>query len=171
MKNHESKTQLVKTIHIPIVVTSNANIIKKLCKSNKLWIDRAVMLKNPLYVKCDLQRVFSCNHCDLTSFLIIQRKKKWSCWKSDLQRVFSMTTLWFDKIFNFSGQIYRSFDFEKGYSCVIQNLWIFLFENGFLGRGHFLQRFCIAFAYVKSLCKNCPHPKKLHLQFHFWLFY
>ena len=49
--------------------SSKTTIIKKLCKSKNLSNHRVVMLKNPLQIT------------------------------SDLQRVFSMTTLWFDKIF------------------------------------------------------------------------
>ena len=43
--------------------------------------------------------------CDFIRFWRIERKKKWS--------FFGMTTLWFDKIINFSFEMYQSFGFKK----------------------------------------------------------
>ena len=42
--------------------SSKTTIIKKLCKSKHLSNDRVVMLKKPLQLTCDLQRVFQHNH-------------------------------------------------------------------------------------------------------------
>ena len=65
---------------------------KKLCKSKNLSNDRVVMLKNMWSAKG-----FSAwPLCDLTSFLSIERKKKWPCWKNLFR------SLWFNKIFSFS---------------------------------------------------------------------
>ena len=47
---------------------------------------------------------------------------------------------------------------------------VLLFENGFSGWGQFLQSFyrstreyIISLVLLQKLCKNCPHPEKLHL--------
>ena len=84
---------------------------------------------------------------------------EWSCWKPlwrshvICKGFFSMTTLWFDKIFNFSVRMHRIFNFKKGDSSLMyySKLMDLLLENGFLGWGQFLQSF------FRS------HHEKLHL--------
>jgi hypothetical protein len=48
---------------------SGKAMVKKLCKSKKLSNYRVVMLKNPLQVTCDLQRVFQHDHFFFLSIL------------------------------------------------------------------------------------------------------
>ena len=49
--------------------SSKTTIIKKLCKSKNLSNHRVVILKNPLQVTCDLQRVFQHEHFFFLSIL------------------------------------------------------------------------------------------------------
>ena len=61
----------------------------------------------------------------------------------DRIKFFIMTTLWFDKIFNFSVQMYESFDLKK-------DTYILFKTYGFAIRDNF----CKAFAKIVPIQKN-----------------
>ena len=80
---------------------------------------------------------------------------EWSCWKTLCRShvickgFFSMTTLWFDKIFNFSIQMY--FDLKKDTRVnIIQNLWICYLRMAIRDGDNF----CKAFAKLVPIPKN-----------------
>ena len=87
--------------------------------------------------------------CHLTGFLRIERKKKWSCWKT----LFSAWPLC--DLTRFSTFQFKCIKvlIKKRILMYYSKLMDLLFENGFSGWGQFLQS---------------PHPEKLHCVATFW---
>ena len=131
--------------------------------------------------------------CHLTSFLRIEKKKKWSCWKTHQSKnlsndraakgfsAWSHCDLIKFSIFQFKciKVLIRKKYIYVLFKTYLFAIWEWLFGMGTIFAKLLQEHLCVchitrgfanqydlcALVLLQKLCKNCPHPKKLHTLF------